>query len=741
MKLQKIFRRSFSRSSKDENNTTSGKDATANSTITTTTAATKKPKLFSSRSLDETSSSNPTSPRASNGIAITSSTRAPLAGKEESPEIDLSKKVTFREMTSPEGIIDNINHHEALFDDGMLKAFEVGNLSIAQFLESPHTSPDTTPTTTLLKKSKEKENGTSTPTHTPSSAISSVVSSPRKSQPCSPMKKPSLLDQAHAKGGNNSARIPPSPALRKQIAVRSVSVEASNEKPQGSSERRQQKQQEVIQSQQDKNKEETKKHRFSKSLEHLAQQVFGEEFQKHLEDASKQSIKIPISVSDDPGRPSLSRSKTLSPRVPVDNNNSLKVFTLPCPNSEPPNRRSLLGKNTQTSTSKHGLQRCHSASNKSDIKKPSSSSNSYVTSARSIDIPYNDRLQTEVEPPLESWDNKLDLSSRNSISSSEVPSKIRMLPVIEGEVLTSPRKNIDDAINQAHGIDRRRAKSVGSVGNSITDASRLQSFHTNSLKAKLIKTDSEVANYGSASEKDLSASESSVLEIQFPPPPPVEEGLSMEQIEVPEEAIAFDWEVLSDEGGHSSSLELNLNTDCGNDALIESLMSIVPLPEHQSDLRPALTKALGEIVSEIVSSRRKLNRLFKAIEIHQQILKEQSKKIESQTKEIAHLRLITFGIEHGLSNSTTVKLRGDNNRKVRRPQSARTYRQSREMVELNYTLDKLLYQCSSLRNASNEKQTDHNGTSTGTSVQRSKSFPSRERVQLKASNNTLESEC
>ena len=150
--LQKIFQR--------------GRNSLRRSSAKEGSSSTKKTKLFHSKSLDDSTSTvsknggnTTSSPKVTKKSPVATRSngeakRAPLAGKEDSFDgSDSARKVHFRETASPEGVAENIEH-ETLFDDGVLREFEVGNLSIQEFLESPQTSPDTTPDTTLVRNQK-----------------------------------------------------------------------------------------------------------------------------------------------------------------------------------------------------------------------------------------------------------------------------------------------------------------------------------------------------------------------------------------------------------------------------------------------------------------------------------------------------------------------------------------------------------------------------------------------------------
>ena len=806
--LQKIFRRgrnSFTRSStkdKDENNT---KISNSNQS---TRLSLKRPKLFHSKSLDESTLSGgtrsvtpPPLPESEcntlqNGNGIR---KAPLAGKDDSFDggvgcgDESSKKVHF---ISPNGTLDNLTDgggavDEKLFDDGMMKAFEVGNLSIQEFLESPHTSPDTPPDTTLIKKSRDLINSCS------SSGGGGKDLARSKSLPVSPAKKPSLLDQAHAKAGSKTARLPTasSPAQsRDKVRTRrdfskadseSENTKSLNEKP-------------ALK----------KSHRFSKSLEHLAQQVFGDtEFERQLEKATERLVKVPIvdkqegTVQEDLcHKENANMDLSLPITSSSDGGAALEISTMNCPKSEPVNRKLLdVG---GSAPQRRTIQRCQSAVQQSELRVGTTNQQKHEMT-KSVDFPSPDGGgDTNEHEKLESWVNKLDLSSSrassiNADSTVNLRGSTRTMdPVIEDVPLKSPLKPTStedpftdsvvamDDVSGSIGKDRQRAKSEGCVRTAPLTANLLQQRFKNG--AKLVKSDSNAATCGS--DLDLNASVNSILDLNFPPPPPVVdlknnsamgegEGASLDDSlkhEVQEHTMPFDWEVLSSDGGEVSSSQDYIETHLplpSSDPLTDSLFSVVPLPEDPAQLRPALTRALSEIVSEIIGARHKLNRILRAIEIHQQILKDQSKQINVQTHQIAelrfaHLELTNFptissdkgGVKlrpkmrrnhstdsSSVTNSTANK---KSNMARRRPQSARTYRQSREMADLSNTLDNLIDQCSEMQTSPRSvttatttaarkaaflkskilATTRNSSSSSSATVKRSHTFPSREHV-------------
>ena len=771
--LQKIFRRgrnSLTRSSaKEDNNKSNNANNTPSSRVSF-----KKPKLFHSKSLDESrlsggkGSTTPPPSEKEHHQNGGGERKAPLAGKDDSFDggggDNNSRKVHF----SPHGTLDNLTGgggaaDEKLFDDGMMKAFEVGNLSIQEFLESPHTSPDTTPATTLIKKSKDMFGGCGGGDLTRS-----------KSLPVSPAKKPSLLDQAHAKAsGSNTERLPASPALRQKVQMRSDFYKTNTNSDTAI----------------------TTAHRFSKSIEELAQKVFGDhEFERQLEKATKQLTKDPLVeyiVDGSDGGLDVGKSLLL-PTADAVSVEELSPLPPPkCPKSEPVNRKLS---NPGAAPQRRTIHRCQSAVHHSELQVEISKTHHQQQHemTKSVDFPSPDDDDNEREK-LESWINKLDLSSsRTSNINADSTGNLRgggggcsgsnrtMDPVIEGVPLKSPRKPLNEPSSEdlfidysvttetllttVTGKDRKRANSEGYLGTAPLTTNLLQQrFRNNS---KLVKSDSNAATCGS--DVDLNASVNSILDLNFPPPPPVVElkssaegscdGNLLEDSlrhEVQEQSLPFDWEVVSSDGcedegrgGRVDLLQDYLQTSPppASDPLTDSLFSVVPLPEDPALLKSALTRALSEIVSEIIGARHKLNRILKAIEIHHQILKDQSKQINTHTHQIAELRFAQFELTSNdaaavaklrpkMNRSSSTATRNNNARTNgnttlarRRPQSARTYRQSREMVDLSNTLDNLLNQCSELQTSPRRNITTTTTRNSNVVVKRSNTFPSREHV-------------
>lgn len=719
--LQKLFRRSFRRSTSKDADRSVSKDClpaspqkTPSSEQTTSSiqvVATNDKNTSNEKPHDGTHESEDTVKKLNIHEGVTHTEEGinkaapPVAKVERSPPPNLEscgKKVTFKESVESADV--NMIEDETLFGDSVLEAFQVGQLSIADFLKSPHSSPDVERLPKKVRSMSESDMNPPVENKTP----------PPNASPAT--KKLSLLDRAHSMAMRKDRKIS-APVFQKRVKeeppnkngdtenekiilpVTNGSIPANetnecskqnNETNTAQCQNRNMesnstgKQNESVVGANSTVKEspsadEDDKPRFSKSLENLAEEVFGDDFQSYLANASKSPVKFslttvkneviaPEETIHDISNTNQLRPKSLSPRY----NEGVKTLAedKKCPQTAPVGRKNLL---LHSENTKSNLVRAHSTPRQSS-RLPRLVKDSEIV--HSVDLPRKYSENDSLEKNLESWNNKLDLRSATSLASSETESsQLRM--IAEGKVSKAPTK-IHADLNTEH---RRRTHSTGSAG---SHSAVVFSSIPCRQRAKFSKTDSEYVNVGSFSEKDLSASESSVIDICFPPPPPVEEG-GVPRFENGE------WELISNASPYSSE-EAHLDVKSNCDPLIESLLSIVPLPENRQELLPALSKALSEIVSEIIASRRKLNRILKAIEIHQQILKEQSKEIQLQAKQISELRKTAYV----LNNYQSVTHRNTEN-KIRRPQSARTHRQSRDMIELNYTLDKLLHQCSTLQ--------------------------------------------
>ncbi len=184
----------------------------------------------------------------------------------------------------------------------------------------------------------------------------------------------------------------------------------------------------------------------------------------------------------------------------------------------------------------------------------------------------------------------------------------------------------------------------------------------------------------------------------FIPPPPVEEDTISTAQEATIDAVPFnlEWDYeISDSPTltpSSSVIYLGSKDNPGEelDPIAESLLGLLPL--STDSFESSITAALGEIITEIVASRQKFARLHKTLETQENLLAEQRKEIQAQAREIAVLK-----------NSLVSKAipRTPTSPRVPRRNEFRSYpatgRRSKELVDLENTLDKLLFQCHTLQ--------------------------------------------
>ena len=193
------------------------------------------------------------------------------------------------------------------------------------------------------------------------------------------------------------------------------------------------------------------------------------------------------------------------------------------------------------------------------------------------------------------------------------------------------------------------------------------------------------------------------LDFFIPPPPCEDDTISCaQQAEVDATPFNLEWEYEicgSPTLTPSSSVIYIGNRDSSidnADPIAESLLSLLPI--DRDNFEESVSNALGEIITEIVSSRQKIYKLTKIIEFQDIHLKEQRKLIDSQAKD--------------LSQFSRNSHMGEALRLQRSPQVARrsefksypaTGRRSKELADLEDTLDKLLYQCHTLQKSSNSR--------------------------------------
>ena len=184
----------------------------------------------------------------------------------------------------------------------------------------------------------------------------------------------------------------------------------------------------------------------------------------------------------------------------------------------------------------------------------------------------------------------------------------------------------------------------------------------------------------------------------FIPPPPVDEDTISTAQEIHVDATPFnlewDYEISDSPTLTPSSSVIFLGTQEGRtgeiDPIAESLLGLLPI-QHET-FETAVSGALGEIITEIISSRQKFAKLTKVLEFQDLQLREQKKLIHLQTKELTELK-------HVLASKQPLKMPSS-------PRAARrnefksypaTGRRSKELVDLENTLDKLLFQCHTLQ--------------------------------------------
>ena len=513
------------------------------------------------------------------------------------------------EDNSSESLNDTIKHSpESMFEDSVLEAIQIGNLSIAEFLKSPYTSPNI-----VIKANTPNSSGCVENKVVTNKVCSSTSFKSSKSRNLS------LLDKAHSQDGGKS--YPQKNSIKVQPIEDTLSKETIPDLLKKDSEL-------VALS----TKNELEKSRFSKSLETLAQEVFGAEYQVYLDFASKSPTKIPLITSS---KNQYKVKKERNTSLPLRNDTENIVVN------------KMLISRTLTSQEDR-VPKLHKE------KK----------TCLSLDLQANEIMKTE---PLRSWNNAPDLRSLNNLcgGSSCMPS------ICEGADLALG--------NSAESDDSEAQSEYKNRGFFLPSESHYLCYNRESIDDSL--------------SENLNGSIFSVTDIEFPPPPPLDDIDDNEPTSIKRRLV----ETIKYRSGVSSYVSKK------SDPLIESLISIVPLPEDHTELVPALTTALSEIVSEIISSRQKLQRMFKAIEFHQQIFKEQNRKISSQALEILQLRKALSDISNISSTLTprnsgaALTPRNSISHSNRRSENVRLNRQSNEVVELSDTLDKLIFQCAELQ--------------------------------------------
>jgi len=191
----------------------------------------------------------------------------------------------------------------------------------------------------------------------------------------------------------------------------------------------------------------------------------------------------------------------------------------------------------------------------------------------------------------------------------------------------------------------------------------------------------------------------------FIPPPPAEDDVPSTAQKVDADVggpshLEWDYEIAgSPTITPSSSLIYIGNGESkidNTDPIAESLLSLLPIDLEKFE--SSVSNALGEIITEIVSSRQKILNLTRVLEFQDAQIKQQRKLIDSQARELFQISCNSRGNE---------SLRLQRSPQFSRRSEFRSYpatgRRSKELVDLEYTLDKLLYQCHSLQKSSSPR--------------------------------------
>eukprot|EP00794_Sanderia_malayensis_P003373 gene3373-3862_t len=186
------------------------------------------------------------------------------------------------------------------------------------------------------------------------------------------------------------------------------------------------------------------------------------------------------------------------------------------------------------------------------------------------------------------------------------------------------------------------------------------------------------------------------LDFFIPPPPTEEDAVSAVQdntVDAVPFNLEWDYEIpdSSPTLTPSSSVIYLGDKEGGNeeiDPIAESLLGLLPIADES--FQSSVSNALGEIITEIVSSRQKFSRMTKVLELQDQILREQKKQLYVQSREISELKT-ALSMTAKTPTSPRVQRRGE------LKSYPATGRRSKELVDLENTLDKLLFQCSTLQ--------------------------------------------
>lgn len=190
----------------------------------------------------------------------------------------------------------------------------------------------------------------------------------------------------------------------------------------------------------------------------------------------------------------------------------------------------------------------------------------------------------------------------------------------------------------------------------------------------------------------------------FIPPPPVEDdaisAVQTANVDATPFNLEWDYEIAGSPTITPSSSVIyigNRNSCCiDNDPIEESLLSLLPIEHEQFE--KSVSTALGEIITEIVSSRQKILKLTKILEFQDTQIKEQRKLINAQAIKLSQLNCSSVGADAiRIQRSPLLARRNELN------SYPATGRRSKELVDLENTLDKLLYQCHTLQKKPNTR--------------------------------------
>lgn len=188
------------------------------------------------------------------------------------------------------------------------------------------------------------------------------------------------------------------------------------------------------------------------------------------------------------------------------------------------------------------------------------------------------------------------------------------------------------------------------------------------------------------------------LDFFIPPPPADEDTISIAQnvtVEATPFNLEWDYEIVGSPTITPSSSVICIgngeNSTDNVDPIGESLLSLLPIDAERFE--GSVSTALGEIITEIVSSRQKILKLTRIVEFQDMQLKEQRKLIESQASKLLQINCASV-----TSDAPRIARSPLNVRRNEFKSYPATGRRSKELVDLENTLDKLLFQCHSLQN-------------------------------------------